>query len=574
MLNNLKIRSKLNIGFGTCFLGMLTIGITAYVILGIMAKLSNRVAELRTLEKMTNNTHHFLVNMTNSRDTSGCYNQINGLKYADSVLQSFLVNLNSEENRSKITEASRFLNEYISEINKVVKIDENIIIQRANMNEALNRMLVMSSANKDKLSYVLPFSEILTAGIGIISALDPLKKLDDYVQLADVQIEKAKTAIDLHNTTEYIPALTKFEEAWTNLKSLVKEETDITEILFRDVEEMNTLMQTTLKTLDEILNNLIYFGISTILLLIIVFIGLGAIISRIIVKHTKKIVKECLSGIEKLANNEFNVQINPKYLACKDEFGQILNLVKKVKDKQRELIANIRSVVTLVKQAGNIMSNSSQTLSDGVNAQAVSTQEVSSAMEEITSGIQQNTDNAQQTATIAQQMATDMNKVGTLLEQDLQSAHKTLDKVQVINEIASQTNILALNAAVEAARAGEHGRGFAVVASEVRKLAEKSRIAANEIISFAHADVDIVQQAVNGMEKLISEIEKTTQLVKEIAVASNKQTTGAMQVSNSVQQLNLGAQQTAAAGEEIATNAEELSAFSDQLSEMFAVFKV
>jgi methyl-accepting chemotaxis protein len=144
----------------------------------------------------------------------------------------------------------------------------------------------------------------------------------------------------------------------------------------------------------------------------------------------------------------------------------------------------------------------------------------------------------------------------------------------VIEEIARQTNLLALNAAIEAARAGEHGKGFAVVAAEVRKLAERSQVAAGEIGQLSGSSVEVAERAGAMLGKLVPDIQKTSELVQEISASSKEQASGADQINSSIQQLNKVIQQNAGFAEEMASTAQELSAQADHLLRSMTFFKI
>jgi methyl-accepting chemotaxis protein len=194
-------------------------------------------------------------------------------------------------------------------------------------------------------------------------------------------------------------------------------------------------------------------------------------------------------------------------------------------------------------------------------------------MEEISSNIQQNSENAQETERISQSAQSGIREVVKSAEEAFKAQRDISEKIQIINDIAFQTNLLALNAAVEAARAGEHGKGFAVVAAEVRKLAERSKVAADEIVVLAKNGLATSEKAGEYMANTLPEVEKTTNLVQEITAASLEQNNGVGQVNNAIQQLNNVTQQNASASEEIATSSEELSSQADTLSDLISFFK-
>jgi methyl-accepting chemotaxis protein len=237
-------------------------------------------------------------------------------------------------------------------------------------------------------------------------------------------------------------------------------------------------------------------------------------------------------------------------------------------------VTQVQGSTENIADASNQMSSNSQQVSQGASEQASAAEEISSSMEEMASNIQQNTDNAQQTERIAAKAAEDILIGSQNVNTTVVSMKKIAEKVSIIGDIAFQTNILALNAAVEAARAGEHGKGFAVVAAEVRKLAERSHIAAGEIDELTRSSVEIADKSGKLLESIVPDIQRTAKLVQEITAASIEQNSGANQINNAINQLNKVTQQNAAASEEMATSSEELSSQADNLKDLMSFFKL
>lgn len=317
------------------------------------------------------------------------------------------------------------------------------------------------------------------------------------------------------------------------------------------------------------MSNWILISSIGVILLIVVFIVLAAIV---ITRSIANPLQLAMQYLAKIAQGNLAVRIDQAMIARKDEIGKLMNSMSGMVGKLNQLMQNIKVNATQIISASEDLRATSVQLAEWANEQASSVEEISSTIQEISSNIQQNSENARETKGIAEVSVKGIRKANNASKESLQSISTISEKIFVINEIARQTNILALNAAVEAARAGEHGRGFTVVASEVRKLAEKSRSAADEIIGLSSLSVGVTEDAVSQMDSVLPEINRTSELVQEIAAASQEQSTGAEQVNNAIQQLNVVTQQNASASEKLASSSEQLLSQANSLSDSIAVF--
>jgi methyl-accepting chemotaxis protein len=450
-----------------------------------------------------------------------------------------------------------------------------------------NEILIAMEEKDEAMEAIIHYAEQKAIIEEYVGLTQKNKERQDKLEADYKAIEEAVAAIAVHFPQAIRDNYDKFMKSGQMIIEHKKEALEVAESTVAHMAVVDSTSEEAIQDLTQLENiadaemtkamasadgaqdmsNVVLIVISIICVLLAVFLGL--VITRDLLAQLGGEPYYIADLARKVADGDLSMKFSGNGKKSSGVFAAIKDMINNL----TEVIGSVVNAAENVSSGSQEVSSTAQQMSQGASEQAASAEEVSSSIEQMGANIRQNADNAMQTEKIALKAAGDAQEGGGAVQQTVSAMKEIAEKINIIEEIARNTNLLALNAAIEAARAGEHGKGFAVVASEVRKLAERSQKAAAEINELSRSSVDVAEHAGELFTKIVPDIQKTSELVQEINAASSEQKSGTEQINKAIMQLDTVIQQNASASEEMASMAEELSSQAEQMQASIGYFK-
>ncbi len=586
-MKNISIKLKLQIVSVSILFGFIVLGITVFFSLKSLNNYNNVISQIHQVEKhmlkLRSNEKDFL-----SRDQSNiAFFKTKNSKYQDQfenniiTIDSILKELNKDQYfddsiaKTSLDQIKINFRDYdlsfhnvidgvykkgyksygiTGEMRASIHGVESVLEKHPNSYKVLTiHMLMLRRHEKDfiirnELKYKDKFySQLNVFKREIVSTSFPQKAL--LLNNADIYLEKFTKLIAINQTI----GLSNNEGLLGEMKAEIEKVEPATYQLISNI---------TLKK-SSVVTNLIIMGILFMITIVSFTTSLGFSIS--------KSFKVANNTISKNSKGDLTQEI---IINSKDEIGEMLTHFSNMVSELRKVIGSVKSGSENINTASIALNDASQNLNQQSYSQTEATQDVSLIIKENISLIEQNNNKAKTASEIVKKVSKSVNKGNEVVQSTEKAMGQIYEKLRIIKEISRQTNLLALNAAVEAANAGEQGKGFAVVASEVRKLAERSQLAAQEIDSLVIHSLTISKEASEQLSQIVPEVQKTTTLVEEIEAGSSEQREYSSLINEAVQKINLSSQSTSVTSEETAANAEELSEQAKSLLEVIQFFKI
>ena len=522
--------------------------------------IDNYLLDTITFNQLINNEAFNIDTNNFINQTKKDIEQIKKLKKENINLEKELLELTS----FSIAQSNKYIEEtssnlaHITRRNNVSKL-ERLVINGANINTNTNYKITVLFLKlkenlkvKEELIYFLDTALINVRKDEQMLKGTPFAELPTLAKNANLRIKEIVIQY-VSNAEDELRLINKLQEQNNNY--------------IGNIMRLNSILSK--EGREKILKTLSVFVVIVLIVLCCI-----VIFNYLLAKLLNNFISKADNDIKAVSEGNLSITIDKNLLKRKDEIGNISKSLQKMIIQFNTIISQISASNQQLSDASNQLSSASLDISNRANEQAVTTEEIASSMEQILGMIISNTQNAEKTGQSSEKTATQMKLSNEVFVQTIKSVSEISEKILVISEIADKTDILSINAAIEAARAGDSGKGFSVVANEIRKLADKTKFASDEITKLSKTGQEISKIAGEKLNNAIPEIIKSAELVNHITSASKEQQSSVENINASIQQLTEITNENSASAEEMSASAEELSAQAKQLKKLISVFNI